>query len=241
MADILGKTTDRGGPLIAGPPCGAPQWLGVLGAFIVLLAIGFTTEPRSLGVSALLSMLPFMAILAIAATGQYLVIRQRGLDLSVAGIISFAAALTTNLPGGRDDMFVVLGAVLLTLLMGLLVGFISGAIITFAAVPAIVTTIGINAFLLGLVLWVSKGTPAMVPRMLSRFALGKTFGIIPNTVVVMASFIAIVAFVLDKTAVGRRFLAVGVSPAAARSLGVPVEASGSGPLCSPVSATASPA
>ncbi|MEO8667246.1 MAG: ABC transporter permease [Bauldia sp.] len=200
----------------------APQWLGAGGAFVLLLIIGFTAEPRSLGTTALLSMLPFFAILAVAAMGQYLVIRQRGLDLSVAGIISFAAVLMTNLPGGSDAFPVVLGAVALTLLMGLVVGAISGVIITFAGVPPLVTTIGVNAFMLGMTLWVSNGTPAMAPPMLSKFALGKTVGI-PNTIIIAAIFIAIVWFILDRTAVGRRFLAVGVSPVAARSLGVPVE------------------
>ena len=128
----------------------------------------------------------------------------------------------TNLPGGSDAFPVVLGAVALTLLMGLVVGAVSGAIITFAGVPALVTTIGVNAFMLGLTLWVSQGTPAMAPPMLSKFALGKTVGI-PNTIIVMAIFVVIVWFVLDRTAVGRRFLAVGVSPVAARSLGVSVE------------------
>jgi ribose transport system permease protein len=200
-----------------------PQWLGAAGALLVLLILGFIAEPRSLGSTALLSMLPFMAILAVASVGQYLVIRQRGLDLSVAGIISFAAVLMTNLPGGSDALPIVLGAVALTLLMGLVVGAISGAIITFAGVPALVTTIGVNAFMLGLTLWVSQGTPAMAPPMLSKFALGKTLGI-PNTILVMVVFVAIVTFILDRSAVGRRFLAVGVSPMAARALGVPVEA-----------------
>jgi ribose/xylose/arabinose/galactoside ABC-type transport system permease subunit len=200
----------------------APQWMGAAGAFVLLLILGYTAEPRSLGATALLSMLPFFAILAVASMGQYLVIRQRGLDLSVAGIISFAAVLMTNLPAGSDSLPVVIGVVAVVLIMGLVVGAVSGIIITFAGVPALVTTIGVNAFMLGLTLWVSKGTPAMAPPSLSHFALGKTVGI-PNTIIIAAIFIAIVWFVLDRTAIGRKFLSVGVSPVAARSLGVPVE------------------
>jgi len=200
----------------------APQWLGAIGAFAALVVVGVVLEPRTVGASALLSMLPFMAILAVASIGQYLVIQQRGLDLSVAGIISFAAVMMTNLHGGSNELHVVLGAVAATLLMGLAVGALSGLIITFAGVPALVTTIGVNAFMLGLTLHVSRGTPAMAPPMLSDFALGRTLGI-PNTIIVMVIFVAIVAFIIGRTAIGRRFVAVGVSPVAARSLGVPVE------------------
>ena len=201
----------------------APQWVGALGAFAGLLAIGFIAEPRSLGVTALLSMLPFVAILTIASIGQYLVIRQRGLDLSVPGTISFAAVLMTNLPAGSDKPAAVAAAIGLTLLMGLTVGAVSGAIISFAGVSALVTTIGINAFMLGLTLFLSGGTPAMAPPTLSKFALGKMMGI-PNTIIVMLVFAAVVIFVVDRSSIGRRFLAVGVSPVAARALGVPVEA-----------------
>jgi ribose transport system permease protein len=199
----------------------APHWLGAAGAFAVLLLIGVIAEPRTVGVTALLSMLPFMAILAVASIGQYLVIQQRGLDLSVAGVISFAAVLMTNLPGGSDQVAVVFGAVFLTLVMGLVVGAISGAITTLAGVPPIVTTIGVNAFMLGLTLWISQGTPAMAPPMLSTFALGRSFGI-PNTIIVMVVFVAAVTFIVDRTAIGRRFVAVGISPVAARALGVSV-------------------
>jgi ribose/xylose/arabinose/galactoside ABC-type transport system permease subunit len=225
MVDPITQTPTDGGGRLQMVSAGreAPQWLGAAGAFVLLLILGYIAEPRSLGTTALLSMLPFFAILAVASMGQYLVIRQRGLDLSVAGIISFAAVLMTNLPRGSDDLAVVLGVVLLVLLMGIVVGAISGAIITFAGVPALVTTIGVNAFMMGLVLWISNGTPAMAPPSLSKFALGRSFGI-PNTIIVAAIFIAIVWFVLDRTAVGRRFLAVGISPIAARSLGVPVTA-----------------
>jgi ribose/xylose/arabinose/galactoside ABC-type transport system permease subunit len=197
--------------------------MGALGAFVGLLAIGLLAEPRSLSITALLSMLPFVAILTIASIGQYLVIRQRGLDLSVPGIISFAAVLMTNLPGGSDKPAAVVVAIGLSLLVGLAVGAVSGAIISFAGVSALVTTIGINAFMLGLTLFLSGGTPAMAPPMLSKFALGKMMGI-PNTIIVMVIFTAIAIFVVDRSSIGRRFLAVGVSPVAARALGVQVEA-----------------
>ena len=39
-----------------------------------------------------------VAILGIASIGQHLVIQQRGLDLSVAGIMSFSAVIVSALP-----------------------------------------------------------------------------------------------------------------------------------------------
>ncbi len=62
-------------------------------ATALLFALSPLLAAGSVGETALLSMLPFAAILAIAAVGQTLVVQQGGLDLSVPGTISLAAAL----------------------------------------------------------------------------------------------------------------------------------------------------
>ena len=45
-------------------------------------------------------MLPFAAVLAIAAMGQTLVVQQGGIDLSVPGMISLTIVLLTSYPNG---------------------------------------------------------------------------------------------------------------------------------------------
>ena len=62
-----------------------PRFSAIWVATALLFAVSPLLAPGSDSRSALLSMLPFAAILAIAAIGQTLVIQQRGLDLSVAG------------------------------------------------------------------------------------------------------------------------------------------------------------
>ncbi|GAA3407764.1 hypothetical protein [Streptosporangium vulgare] len=46
----------------------------------------------------MLSMLPFAAVMAIAALGQTLVVSHGGIDLSVPGGMALAAVLATKLP-----------------------------------------------------------------------------------------------------------------------------------------------
>src|SRR3712207_9446443 len=48
-------------------------------------------------------MLPFAAVLAVAAVGQTLVVQQGGFDLSVPGAISLAVVITTHQPNGDDS------------------------------------------------------------------------------------------------------------------------------------------
>src|SRR5262249_8920473 len=113
----------------------------------VLLAGGGIAAPSTVSVSALQLMLPFFAILAVASIGQHLVIQQRGLDLSVAGIMSFAAVIVSAYPGLDAGAGETIGYILLALLMGLFVGGINGVLVTFLGVPALVTTIGVNSLM----------------------------------------------------------------------------------------------
>src|SRR3974390_3268822 len=99
-------------------------------ATALLVAIGGIAAPSPGSPAAVLSTLPYFAILAVASIGQHLVIQQRGLDLSTAGIMSFCAVVATKLPDGSTHLGVVLFWVFAALAVGALVGAITGLIVT---------------------------------------------------------------------------------------------------------------
>ena len=72
-------------------------WVAVI-ATAALILIGGVVAPSTVSSSAIQLLLPFFAVLAVASIGQHLVIQQRGLDLSVAGIMSFSAVIVSALP-----------------------------------------------------------------------------------------------------------------------------------------------
>ncbi len=191
-------------------------------ATVLLLIIGGIGAPSTVSLSAVLSMLPFIAILAVASMGQHLVILQRGLDLSVAGMMSLSAALVTALPPSGVGTGALLGYIALALGSGILAGLINGLVVTQLSVPALVTTIGSGSVLLGMTLFVSHSIPSKSPDSLSQFALGKFAGI-PDTIYVMAIVIAALMFIIGRTTIGRRFIAVGVNPLAAHAVAIPVD------------------
>ena len=165
-------------------------------------------------------MLPFAAILAVAGIGQTLVVQQRGLDLSVPGIISLTTLIVTRVPGGDDGRLP--GALVLALVACLLAGLISGIAVTRFGITPLVATLGVNALAIGAILQVTNGTStAVAPHGLDQFALGKTVGI-PNTVIVAIVVLLAVTVVIRYTAPGRRFVAVGSSPRAAYVAGLRV-------------------
>ncbi len=189
-------------------------------ATLVLLLVSPILAPGSVGTGAIVGMLPFAAILAIAAIGQTLVVQQRGLDLSIPGMISLTTVLVTKIPKGDDALLpVAVGAVALACLVA---GLISGLAVTRFGITPLIATLGVNALLVGTVLQLTTGQSSdTAAPALDGFAFGRTLDV-PNTVFVAVAAVMAVAFVVRSTTIGRRFVAVGASPVAAYAAGIPV-------------------
>ena len=190
-------------------------------ATTALIVGGGAIAPSTVSISALQLMLPFFAVLAVASIGQHLVIQQRGLDLSVAGIMSFSAVIVSALPSSEAGMPETLAFVALALTMGLGVGAVNGVLVALLRVNSLVASIGMNSLMLGITMHVTRGFSQQVPLPLNKFGVGK-FLEVPLTIYVMLVIAAIAIFVLEKTTVGRRFAASSVNPDAAIAVGIPL-------------------
>lgn len=192
----------------------------VWAATAVLFAISPLLAAGSVSHSAILSMLPFAAILAIAAIGQTLVVQQGGLDLSVPGAIALAAAMVTKLPGG--DTGKLLPVLLLVVAAALATGLVVGLAVTRLGITPLVATLGVNALLLGTVVEITGGSIASTaPQNLTSFSQGKTLGV-PHTAMIAVALVLAVAFVMRRTVWGRRLEAIGANPRSAVVAGMPV-------------------
>jgi ribose transport system permease protein len=194
----------------------AAIWVATAALFAVspLLAGG------SVGAGALKAMLPFAGILAIAAVGQTLVVQQRGLDLSVPGTMSLAAALITKVPDGSTAKLPPALAVVALAAAGC--GLVIGLLVTYLGVTPLVATLGVNALALGTVVKITGGSIAnTVPDGLAHFADRTVVGV-PVLAVLAAVLIVAVRWLTRRTVVGRRFELVGANPAAAQVAGIAV-------------------
>lgn len=184
---------------------------------VVLIVLGFLFAPSSVSQGAMLGMLPFAAVLAIVGLGQMLVVQQGGIDLSVPGAVSLAVVLATHIPNQNDALL--LPAILAVYAWALGAGLLNGFMIGRLGLNAIIATLGTNALLFGAVLGISGGIPRTTTRLLSSIAGGRTIGI-PNAVLIALVVLIIVMVLVKRTVAGRRFEAVGASPAAARATGL---------------------
>lgn len=186
-------------------------------SLVVLLLVSAVLAPSSVSQGAVLGMLPFAAVLAIVGLGQMLVVQQGGIDLSVPGGVSLAVVLVTHFPNEDDARL--LPAVLIVFAWAIGAGLLNGFMVGRLGLNPIIATLGTNALLFGAVLGISGGIPRTTTRLLATIGGGQTFGI-PNAVLFALGVLLLVSVLVKRTVAGRRFEAVGASPAAARATGL---------------------
>jgi ribose transport system permease protein len=184
---------------------------------VLLFVVSAIIEPHSTTKSAIDGMLPFFAVLAVAAVGQTLVIQQGGIDLSVPGMISLTVVIMTHYPAGDSAKLPM--ALLLAYGSAIAAGLIAGTVVSRIGITAIVTTLGMNALEYGVNLQISNGTTSTTTSSLQHFTASSVLGI-KTPVVIAVGITAIVALVVKRTVIGRRFEAVGANSRAARAAGL---------------------
>jgi ribose transport system permease protein len=194
--------------------------IAIATVLLFLLGVVIPAAQSSVSHAALVGMLPFAAVLAVAGLGQMLVVQQGGIDLSVAGGISLAVVTVVRLPAGDDGLLVpsILAAAGFAVVAGLLNGFLVSRL----RLNSIVATLGMNALLYGLIFVISGGTPRSTTPGLAAVIGNATVLGIPNSVWFGLAALVVVSVVVKKSVAGRRFEAIGANPRAARAVGLRV-------------------
>jgi ribose transport system permease protein len=197
------------------------RFLSIWIALAVLVVIGAIFLPRSIQPSAVLSILPFAAFLAIAAMGQAIVIMARGIDLSVPAIVTLSSTVLLGVSSGSDDR--VLIGIVAALAAAVAVGLVNGLLVALIRLNALIVTLATGAIVAGITLSYRQGLPAeaTVPRALARFGEERLLGL-NHTIWVAIAITLVITFVLRKTVLGRNFEAVGANPAAAHASGLEI-------------------
>ena len=208
----------------------AKQKLLAFGSLIALIVVfsvlkpdAFMTQDNLIGI---LQSTTVIGVLAIAST---FIIITSGIDLSVGVLMTFCSVMagvflvTLGLPLPLG----VLGAIL----MGALMGSLSGLAITVLKVPPFIATLGMMMLLKGLSLLITQTRPIYFSDVegFDQISLGSLLGDlipalpIPNGVLIMFLVAVVGAVVLNKTALGRYTFALGSNEEAVRLSGVNVD------------------
>ena len=189
------------------------------------LAIGLL-QPNYFEPAGAMNFLRRAAPLAILAAGRLFVLVSGGFDLSVGSLVTLTVVggsmLTANDPSNTWWAIAVLYAI------GLLVGFINGAVVAYLRTPSIIATLGTLLSVNGVAMMWSGGSPrGYLPdnfRMFGRFVFHDVpvVKIFPVAIAVLVPVCALAHWGLHRTVFGRRVFAIGDNARAAQLAGVEV-------------------
>lgn len=193
------------------------------GLVVLLVAVGALTlfSNEFLTGGNLSNLARQVAIFAIIAVGQLLVILTAGIDLSVGSVLGLSGAVTAQLLVGGWPIVL---AIVVGILIGAALGVVNGLLVAYVGLPPFIATLGMLGIARGVVLVITDAkTIQGLPESFQTIANGTILGI-PNLLIIAAVVVALAWFMLNRTVFGRYIYAVGSNPESARLAGVPVRA-----------------
>jgi ribose transport system permease protein len=178
---------------------------------IALSQYGFLTSNN------LLNIIRQTATISVMAVAMTFVIASGEIDLSVgsvAGLSSVVAALTVTKYGFVAGAFA-------GLLIGAFVGLINGLLTTRVGIPSFLVTLGMLGIANGAAMWITASAPIpILSDTFNNFFGSGNLGPVPSLFLWTLIALGVGHFMLRKTPFGRRVLATGGNPVAARYSGI---------------------
>lgn len=192
-------------------------------ALLVLIGVVSAINPDFFSVDNILNILRQTSVNAIIAVGMTFVILIAGIDLSVGSILALTGAFAASMVGAELPVLLIIP---LVLLIGTLLGGISGVIVAKGKVQAFIATLVTMTLLRGVTMVYTDGRP--ISTGFSDTADAFTFlgtgylFVIPLPIWLMAIVFLVSWYVLKHTKIGRYIYALGGNEAATRLSGINV-------------------
>lgn len=192
----------------------------VLGFLLLLAAFGVLRPETFLTLGNMTNVLEQVAILAIIASVQTVVMVVGGFDLSVGATASLSGAVVAQLMVNGSSTPVAVAA---ALAVGALVGAVNGYLVAYLKLSPFVATLATMTSVSGTAFIVTDGTTLYgLPEGFLALGQGRWLGL-PIPVFVALGVALLVWFALRSTALGRRWHAVGGNDEVAKLSGVDVD------------------
>jgi rhamnose transport system permease protein len=197
--------------------------LGIFAALLLCVIVFSTRAQNFLTVQNWRDIAMDVAMVAVVAVGETMVVLTRNIDLSVGSVVGLTAYISSNTLQHNHHLSIVVIA-LIAMGVGLACGVGNGVLVAYGQIPAIIATLATLAMYRGLLFEVTHGTnvlasnlPANFVNLSSKQPLGMPFLAWIAIAVAIAG-----AAILRWAPWARDFYAIGSNPDAARFTGIPV-------------------
>jgi rhamnose transport system permease protein len=215
--DIQGKAVSRFRALLL-----RQETILLIIALLAVMFLAFGSD-RFLTPSNLLNQGRLLTEIGLVALSMTFIIITGGIDLSVGSILGLCAIVLGVMwdPNGAFALPLEV-AVGISLLVGMLCGFVNGVIIVRLGVPPLITTLATLALYRGLAEGISQARSVRgYPETFYILGQGEFLGV-PTQLWVLLFFCIVTAVVLGRTIFGRALYAIGNNELGARFSGIPV-------------------
>lgn len=187
---------------------------------LCLIIFGIWLKGSFFSLSNLLNITRQAGAVSVMAIGMVFVIGLGHIDLSIGSVVAVSSLITAYIL--RDTGNPVL-AVIVAIGFGAIVGLFNGLCVTTIGMPAFLTTLGSQAILTGIAMWISatKAVPITHKGFLFWFGSG-TIGQVPILLFWAVGATVVGYIVLNNTSYGRKILATGGNATSAKYSGVRV-------------------
>jgi rhamnose transport system permease protein len=164
-----------------------------------------------------------VAMVAVVAIGETMVVLTRNIDLSVGSIVGLSAYVSANTLQHHHHAPIILIAILAAL-VGAACGLGNGLLVAYGKIPAIIATLATLAIYRGFDFELTNGEnvlAANLPQNFLNLSSENPLGI-PSMAWIAIALALVGAAILRWAPFARDFYAIGSNPDAARNVGIPV-------------------
>ncbi|MGK5740332.1 galactofuranose ABC transporter, permease protein YjfF [Micromonospora sp. URMC 103] len=193
-----------------------------LALLLVMYGIGVSQYRAFSNIQVIFNVFIDSGFLLVVAVGMTFVILTGGIDLSVGSVVAMTAMVSAALLREGTPSALVL---LIALLIGPTLGFLMGCVIHFFEIQPFIVTLAGMFFARGLCTWISSVSIPITDGFWTgaaqeRIHIGENF--VTVSVLVTVAVVAVAAYTLAYTRLGRNVYAIGGNPQSALLMGLPV-------------------
>ncbi|WP_436968507.1 ABC transporter permease [Demequina muriae] len=202
----------------------AGRSIGLIVALLLLIAVGaITAGDNFMNMNNFFVIVRYAAVIGVMAIGMTFVITAGGIDLSVGSVLGLSSVIATMgaIQTAASGFWPLM--VFVAIAVGVLAGLTNGLIIAYGKVVAFIATLAMLVAARGLAELISgRSTQVVNNQGFLNFFRGDFLGV--DWIVWIFVIVAIAGwFLLNRTTFGRRTVAIGGNPTAARLAGVNVK------------------
>lgn len=189
-------------------------------AFIAICIVLAILSPYFFTLTNIINVLNQVAIIGIIAVGATVVLLSGGLDLSTGAVVAVSGVLAAHF--GHPGQFPLIIPIMVSLITGLVFGFVNGALTSLGKIPPFIVTLGTMTIGRGVALLACDGMQVIdLSDSYISLANSEIFGI-PILIFLFVAVIVIFQFLLSMTKFGRHIYAVGGNETASHVSGLSI-------------------